>query len=392
MSENKINQINSQSSQQQSQSQSSQSSVFGIISDRLVKECNKKGILITSSKFISNEQLFYIQLLYKKSTEFNPFKDDILFSITLTQAFPIEEPYVRCLSNFSYPTLFDNRNYLFSILKHPWRPEGCKSEYDLMEEIVLKIPSLINRVNEDSINQILVYYGDYRIDSIYEINDFLSNDLLSFFRVMLHQKEQKERYIILTEVYFLLFDPAPDAKNLGKLVFWGDIRQLKDSQRGKVKDKETIVLNWKGGLKDIMFEFEIVKETYDQFLSETDKKIKKLIEKYELFQEDEGKPREDEDYQDSIIVSKENIETVKALISHKERLYEKEKTLNVITELTMLYEKIIEVLSAENDMTYENYLVKLKKMLQEKKTIEEIDKEQYTKQKFKMSKSYDDER
>lgn len=369
----------------------SQPNIFQVISEKLLTECNKKDLLIPSSKLISNEQLFCIQLLYKKSTELNPFKDNILFSITLTQFFPIEEPYVRCLSNFSFPTLFDNRNYLLTILKHYWRPEKCKSEFDLIEEIILQIPALINRVNEDSINQVLVYYGDYKIDNIYEINDFLSNDQLGFFRVVLYQKEKKERYVVLTEIYFLLFDPAPDAKNLGKLVFWGDIRQLKNRKRNKIKDKETVILKWKGGIKEIMFEFEIVKETYDQFSSEVDKKIKKLEDKYQIFQEDECKPQEIEDYPDSILVTKENIETVKVLIAHKERLYQKEKTLNVITELTMLYEKIIEVLSAENDTGYEVYLVKLKKMLQEKMTIEELDKEQSIKQKFKMSKSYVDE-
>jgi len=44
-----------------------------------------------------------------------------------------------------------------------------------LNEIVERLPSFVNRILENTYNRILVYYGDYIIDHIYDINDFISN-------------------------------------------------------------------------------------------------------------------------------------------------------------------------------------------------------------------------
>jgi len=77
----------------------------------------------------------------------------------------------------------------------------------------------------------LVYYGDYIIDHIYDLNDFVANNDLLVLKVSQKFKKKdnvtcRSRVIVLSDVYFLLFDPVLENLNLGKLLFWGDIKQL----------------------------------------------------------------------------------------------------------------------------------------------------------------------
>ena len=90
-------------------------------------------------------------------------------------------------------------------------------------------------------------------------------------------------------------------------------------------------------------------------------------------------------------MSKSNLEDITKLITYKEKLYKERKTLNLIKELTILYEKVIEIYSADSDPKFEEYLNKLKEMIKEKDTLEHIDQENSSKQICQMSKSYNEE-
>ncbi len=71
------------------------------------------------------------------------------------------------------PTLYDSRNLLYSIINHHWVKASS------LTEMIDGIPKFIKRVEENKINNVLAYYGDYKIDKIYEMNDFLGNSELS---------------------------------------------------------------------------------------------------------------------------------------------------------------------------------------------------------------------
>ena len=92
--------------------------------------------------------------------------------------------------------MFDCRNLLFSIINHHW-VKGSN-----LVEVIEKIPDFINRVNENNKNKILVYYGDYKIDKIYQINEFLANNELSTFSILntknflnYNKKSQTEKHL-----------------------------------------------------------------------------------------------------------------------------------------------------------------------------------------------------
>ena len=60
-----------------------------------------------------------------------------------------------------------------------------------IEEIIEGIPYFIMRVTENFTLNNLVYYGDYIIDSVYDINKFLINDELNFFKCCQYQEGKK---------------------------------------------------------------------------------------------------------------------------------------------------------------------------------------------------------
>lgn len=123
-------------------------------------------------------------------------------------------------------------------------------------DIIDKLPEFIAKTEENEQNKILVYYGDYTIDQIYNMNDFMLNAELVFTKVKQRFKKKetknkfvlKDRYIVLTDIYFLLFDPVPDRKNFAKLLFWGDIRQILSNRVLNFSD-EILLIDWRNDNK-----------------------------------------------------------------------------------------------------------------------------------------------
>lgn len=254
---------------------------FSDLSSKLVKTFSKKNILIPTYRYIDNDKSLYIVLRYQKNTELNPIKgQDIYFSITLDEKFPSSFPYVRAICSFSFPSLQNNSNLFPSIMEN--KKLENKDPFSIVEDIINNIPDFIRKVknNEDIKN--LTIYGDYIIDDIYEINDFLSCDKLDFFRANQVMKDQEiERYIMLTDVFFLLLDPAPDSKNLGKLIFIGNIFNLMNDQEDI--DEKTIRLIWDKNNDSnritLTFRFE---KKLKEFKTARENKLKNLSRHYDL--------------------------------------------------------------------------------------------------------------
>jgi hypothetical protein len=262
------------------------------------------------------------------------------------------------------PTLFDNRNLLLSIIQKNW------GENSLIDEIIEKIPNFITRVLENQDNKILVYYGDYYIDKIYDMNEFMTNRDLWFFKVKdvkysKNKKVEKERFIILTDIYFLLFEPIPNKKNFSKLVFWGDVRQIASS-KGSSTDSGLIELEWKGDANSYI-KFSFIFEDISLFMDISSKKIIKLRDSFSVFEDDMFKPNQSEK-----IIS---IEKLILLIHYKEQLFEQKHSINLVRELMTLYQKIIEIMSVKNDQDFTTYLTKLQAILTNEDLQKQIERE-----------------
>lgn len=236
------------------------------------------------------------------------------------------------------------------------------------------------RVSENCLLDTLVYYGDYHIDEIYNMNEFLLNDEINFCRCFQYSsskkvmgKTKKDRYIILTDVYFLLFDPLENNKNLAKLLFWGDIRQLSNFRCEEIKEEkcDSLVLEWKNG-KQVQISFELTFKdlSIKEFMELSLSKIEAITKKYKMFQDDIWKFGEANN-----TFNYSNKDYLLNLISIKEKMYKTKKSFILINELITLYNKIIEIFSVSNDPTFKDFLIKLQNLLNDKETQEKMKNE-----------------
>ena len=260
-----------------------QKEIFSIIINKLHTKYSIKSKLIPTFRYIDNGKILYIILKLKRKTEYNPYQmNDIYFSISIDEKFPDILPYVRVLSNFAYPTLYDNSNLYHSILLFKDSNINLKQKEPslIIEDIISGIPLFLENIKSNEEKKIFYYYGEYSLDEIYDINDFFSNENIKFFRVkQIIKKNEFKRYIIFNDVYFLLFDPVPDSNNYAKLVFISDIL-LADHSKKEAEGK-IIIFEWKKDKDEIIkMRFKFEEKSYDNFILSNQRKVKELIKTY----------------------------------------------------------------------------------------------------------------
>lgn len=264
--------------------------LFSIIINKLLSKYSIKSKIIPTFRYLDNGKSLYIILKFKRKTEYNVYQtSDVYFSIFLDEKFPDILPYVRALSNFSFPTLYDNSNLYHSINIFKDSNINLKSKDPSMiiEDIITGIPLFLDNIKSNEEKKIFYYYGEYSLDEIYDINDFFFEDNLKFYRVnQIIDKNEFKRYIILNDVYFLLFDPVPESNNYAKLVFISDIMlldEIKEEKKEKIYNFEWINNNKNGSIK-MSFRFE--EKNFEEFKIIKHYKINNLISKYELIRKD----------------------------------------------------------------------------------------------------------
>ena len=265
-----------------------QNKYFSEIINLLTSKYSISSKIIPTYRFIEDGKYLYIIIRLIKNTEYNPYQNiDIYFSITLNDKYPESLPLVKCLTDFSFPSLFDNSDLYKSIIELNIKNKINEKEknFSIIEDIIVCFKPFLEQIQKNEEKNEFHYYGVYIIDEIYDINGFFSSQKNEFFRVNQIVNENKnKKYIVLNDVYFLLFDPVPDVFNYAKLILFGDIMILDDIKENnnekiiyieikddKSKTKEYIKL---------CFEFE---KKYDDFLKSKKQRINKLKTKYENF-------------------------------------------------------------------------------------------------------------
>ena len=332
--------------------------------EEIVSKINSKiikNIFIPTYRYINKNNDLYLLLLYKKNTYLNPYKEmDIYFSITINKSFPNSIPIVNCISNFNTPTLYDNRNYFYSILHiNNNETNNLTLNIDTIFELFEKIPKFLNFIKNSKENKILSYYGFYQINDIYDVNDFITNPIINFYRVYMSYKNKKDfkkfkRYLILTEIYFILIEPAPDCLNLGKLLFYGDIKYL-IKRKIEILDKENSIINI--DINDtIKLEFIMENNNYNEFIKMAGNKINVLNNDFEVYEDENF----NEDNYRTLIQNYDKNKLLKE-IEIKEEMFNNEKNIYYYKELKILYEKLLENNNEYSDKyknlkeKYENY-------------------------------------
>ena len=276
----------------------SQNKIFSEIIKELIQKYYIESKLIPTYRYIENDKYLYIIIRLIKDNEYNPYKNiDINFSITLDDKFPESLPQVKCLTNFSFPSLFDNSDLYKEVVS--FKENKIKDEpFIIIEEIILGLKPFLEKIKKNEEENNFYYYGEYILDEIYDINSFFSSQKNEFFRVNQIIKDNKyKKYIVLNDVYLLLFDPVPDVFNYAKLIFFCDIMFLDNVKESKNENIINININEnKNNINDginLCFEFE---KKYDEFIKGKNNRIDKLKNKYKIFNSKDDKDNNNTDY------------------------------------------------------------------------------------------------
>ena len=177
-----------------------------------------------------NSNIIYFSFKIFKCTEINPFDTVILLGIELI---PNKVPHANIKSDFILPSLYDNRNIFFCLSnehEYKYNPDNL-DELELILKYIVNsgIENFLFCISESLQIKAFIYYGEYKIHSIYNINDFLENSkLIKLYRInqiMEMGKRMEEKYIIVTQLYILIFKPQENDKTFAELIF---IQKLKN--------------------------------------------------------------------------------------------------------------------------------------------------------------------
>jgi len=185
-----------------------------------------------------------------EGTEINPFDTNILIDIELT---PNKTPYAYIRTDFSLPSLYDNRNIFYCLSnehKYIYDPNNLELLETIIEEITNKgIENFLYCIMENMLIKTFIFYGEYELHSIYCMNNFLENSNVNkFYRVNQVSEKGKvvdERYIILTQLYILIFKPQESDRSFAELIFLKKFRNVIFNYKksfSKLLNKETLIL------------------------------------------------------------------------------------------------------------------------------------------------------
>ena len=358
-----------------------------LILDMIKEKYYEKNIIEIQYKILCNNNIL-IYLFYFPKTKINLFYEKITFLVVLDEQ--IKNPEVKCLTNFMFPTIYDNKNFfdLFINKNEYIFDEIYQQIIPIIQEVLLKIPILINYLFFNIQIRTLIEYGKYDEGKNYELNDFMQNDYLKYFNViqLINNNIKENRYLIITDTNLLILKPNEKIKNKGKLIhsynLYYDLKSFDKKNLHKKINKEFIILEFNNENVEICFQ----NNENEIFIKLLKNKKQFLKERYDLiinnntnkficnYLDINGKK-----YKNINKIHKSDFKEINDLVKYKEKLYDlflslaykkddedsKDFLNNLTKELIIYYEKIIELKSANNE-DYSIYLNKMKKLIDDK--------------------------
>ena len=207
---------------------------YNLLIESLELKINKKynNLLRIQGKLLHETE--HINILYyifiNKSTEINPFEANIEMTVEFIEK---EPPYVQIMTNFLEPTLYDLKNYFLCLTKktdYIFEYKYLGKCQIVFLDIISNIQQFLFHLYNCELFKTFIYFGEYHLNHIYHINNFLKNDeALDFFRINRTEEKKifnKILYIIITELYLLVFEPESNNKSLGKILFYKKLSEI----------------------------------------------------------------------------------------------------------------------------------------------------------------------
>ena len=199
---------------------------------------NKYGIIIKKTKknmLITTSIKFPKEILNKTISQIS-----IEFLLIIDLYKPKFMPKLYCLSPYCYPHFADGRD-IFRELPSSKNPKKVFNFSNILSEILEFIDANFQKGG-------LNFFGKYYLGSRYDLRMFQKScSNKNIFNVkenlVLNGKSIKlNRILILSDVYFLMFEQEKWYKNNLMLIFWSSISNIQKIQ--KVKDNKTLILQW----------------------------------------------------------------------------------------------------------------------------------------------------
>lgn len=189
----------------------------------ILKRYSEKEYLKIVAKnlhYIKDATIFQFYITLYKSSNINPFDSDILL---IFEFYENIQPYVRILNDFITPSLNDGRNIFYCLTnKHQYifNKDNLSEGEKIFDELIGGLNNFLLCLKENMKINTFIYYGEYEINRIYHINDFILNmSSTKYFRIIeVNEKNEEMKYIIITQLFILLFEPVKDDMSLCKLV------------------------------------------------------------------------------------------------------------------------------------------------------------------------------
>ena len=236
---------------------------------------NVYGFIITSKK---NRGVFTVNItipeniLNKEVSE-----EDIEFLLVIDTYSLKLAPKLYCLTNYCFPHFADGRdlyNELRSTNKN--RRKGKISLVHLLDDILEFIKINVEKGG-------MIFCGDYYLGEKYDLRIFQNScETLSNMKenLIINGKSTKlNRILIISDVYFLLFEQEKWYKNNLTLIFWSSINNLEKIQ--KVKDNKTVILQWTQKDKDSTYAMSLTVPNREAFVTILLEKMHYFGMKYE---------------------------------------------------------------------------------------------------------------
>ena len=243
-----------------------------IIIDDYIKTDSEKNILeniiselkekINNNVIYSNSIYLYFKTLYNKKNKIydkllihcfykknQKNKNEYLFDIILSDNFNYNvfpKIYCKSLDIDKNINFIDKRDLFYAIMEKNYDEIIIKNIIDLLLDIIIiKIPEFVKKIFFYKENKIFIYYGKYYLNELYNINDFICNKNIYFYRVMTYKRDKNKeyiqlnmKYVIVSDFYVLFFDLVDDnSKNMCKLIFIGEIFKINSFERLEAEDK-----------------------------------------------------------------------------------------------------------------------------------------------------------
>ena len=224
--------------------------------DLIIKKTVAKGVL--SASIIIPQDIFGKELS----------EEEIEFKIVIDTTSLKLTPKLYCLTPYCFPHLADGRD-LYKELRNSKIKSSNISLENLLDDLIEFIKINYERGG-------LIFCGNYYLGEKYDLR-ILQKGCENIINVkqnlVLNGKNTRfNRVLVLSDVYFLLFEQEKWSKNNLILLFWSSLNNIEKIQ--KVKDTKTLILHWTTKEKENAYLMSLVIADRESFIQDLLEKMK----------------------------------------------------------------------------------------------------------------------